>query len=57
MSESRDPTIQRRVNVVLDNDVHRQLRHESVNRNEPMAVIIETALKEHFSMVGHSANE
>ncbi len=42
-----NPTL-KRVNVVLDGSIHNRLRHESVNRNEPMALIIETALAEHF---------
>jgi len=50
-----EPIIHRRVNVILDGSVHNRLRHEAINRNEPMALIIETALTEHFNK-GDSSN-
>jgi len=45
----REPIVQRRLNVLVDSDLHRQLRHESVAAGVPMAVVIETALTEHFN--------
>lgn len=49
MNDLDKPATQRRVNVVIDGDVHRKLRHESVSLNQPMATIIQSALKQHFS--------
>lgn len=48
-NDKQEPTIQRRVNVLLDGDIHQQLRHEAVNLNQPMAAIIQSVLKQHFS--------
>ncbi len=44
----REPIVQRRVNVLVDSGLHRQLRHESIALSQPMALIIERALKQYF---------
>ena len=49
MNDLDKPATQRRVNVAIDGDIHRKLRHESVSLNQPMAQIIQSVLKQHFS--------
>ena len=45
----RDPIVQRRVNVVIDGGIHKQLRQTALAADVPMAVIIENALIDHFN--------
>ncbi len=44
-----EPIVQRRVNVVIDGQIHKQLRQTALAADVPMAVIIENALVDHFN--------
>ena len=46
---NNEPLIQRRVNVVINGDLHKQLRQTALAADVPMAVIIENALVDHFN--------
>ena len=51
-----EPIVQRRVNVVIDGDIHRQLRQTALAADVPMATVIQNALVEHFNKE-ESSNE
>jgi hypothetical protein len=47
----KDEPAKRRVNVEMDNTIHKQLRHEALAANVPMVVILEDVLTKHFNQV------
>lgn len=46
----KDEPVKRRINVEMDNSLHKQLRYEALAANVPMVVILENALVEHFNL-------
>jgi hypothetical protein len=52
----REPIVQRRLNVLVDSDIHRQLRQTALAADVPMATVIQNALVEHFNKE-ESSNE
>ena len=49
MTDKQEPLIQRRLNVLVDSDIHRQLRQTALAADVPMATVIQNALVEHFN--------
>lgn len=48
---------ERRINVILDHQTHRQLRIQSAQSEEPMNRIVRNLLQNHFNTGSHTREE
>lgn len=52
-----DKVEQRKINVILADDIHKRLRHESVEKRQSMSVIISETLSQHFNRTKDNGND